>query len=299
MPNVAVKTGPEFVNPTVEEKIAVWETNDLSEVEKKRPYAKYYYKPLNPPNPETLKAMEKPCDPAKIIWPEQINDLLNPGYLEVETGWCQMPNGGGFIANLTKMPDVTAEMITWWFTWFTLNDQRYKIWYRPSHIGHYISPERRKIILDPRSRIPEDTVYGATHHAVEDVGVGPELIDIHFYSPEDMGFDVSRVKQPYVSTVIGGYGDETVLHDPDAPRGCAFMVHFVRDVLGGVEWRTRFWMGYRLQNKKADFVLPPGAAVPVEAVQGLAVHNVHEYSNFKVMLPEVFKEFGGRPIFED
>lgn len=299
MPNIKVKLDHAYKDPTVEEKIAVWETGDLSDVEKARPYAKYFYKDLNPPEPEVLAAFEEQCDPDKIIWPEQISDLLDPGYLDVEIGWCIMPNGAGFIANMTTMPGVTARMVEWWFTWFTLNDQRYKIWYKPSHIGHYISPERRRIILDPKSRIPEDTIWGATHHAVEDVGVGPELIDIHFKSPAEMGFDMDRFHQPNVATVIGGYGDELVLHDPDAPRGCAFMVHFIRDVEGGVEWRTRFWMGYRLQNGKADCTIPPGEAVPEEAVKGLAVHNAHEYANFKGMLPAVYAEFGDRPIFED
>jgi hypothetical protein len=295
---VWVATGSEFVPPP-KEKVRVWRTNDLTEEEKKKPYAKYYYRHLNPPDPETVKAMEKPCDPSKILWPEQINDLLKPGYLDVEIGWCEMPNGGGFIANMNKMPGVTANMIYWWFTWFTLNDLRYKIWYRPSHIGHYISPETRKAILDPKSRIPQDTLWGRTHYAVEDVGMGgPELIAIHFKSPEDLGFDMNRFKQPNVSALVGGYGDEMMLQDPKAPRGCAVMCHFIRDVPGGVEWRTRFWLGYRLQNKKADFCVPPGEKVPADAIKGLALHNVHEFANYKVLIPEIHKELEGR-VFED
>ena len=74
------------------------------------------------------------------------------------------------------------------------------------------------------------------------------------------------------------------------------MCHILRDVPGGVEWRTRFWMGYRLQNRKADCCIPPGIQVPVEAIKGLAVHNVMEFSNFAVMLPKIYKEFGGKPI---
>ncbi len=289
---------PEYRKPyTPLELVDQWRSGDLTPEEKKKPEAKYFYEKLVPPDPEKLKAMDKPCDPSKILWPEKINDLLNPGCLEVENGWCQMPNGGGFIANMTKMPGVTGEMVYWWFTWFTLTNLRYKIWYKPSHLGHYISPERRKIVLDPKSRIPEDTVWGATHHAVEDVGTGPEIIDIHFKSPQECGFDMSRFKQPYVSALVAGYGDEMMMFVPEAPRGCAFMCHVVRDVPGGVEWRTRFWMGYRLQERKADFVVPPGEKVPVEAIKGLALHNVHEYANYAVMLPKIYKEMGGK-IFE-
>lgn len=298
-----VPVGPEFARQhpisTPGDLMRQFSKGDLTEEEKKKPYAKYYYRKPNPPDPEQILAMEEQCDVSKILWPENISDLLNPGYLPIETGWCQMPNGGGFIANLTKMPGVTAEMIYWWFTYFTMNDLRYKIWYRPCHLGHYISPTRRKICLDPKSRIPEDTFWGATHYAVEDIGGGPELIAIHFKSPEDMGFDMSRFKQPYVSALVAGYGDQLVLLDKNAPRGCAFMCHIVRDVPGGVEWRTRFWMGYRLQNKKADFCVPPGEKVPAEAIKGLAIHNVYEYANYKVLLPEIYKEYAGKPWLED
>jgi phloretin hydrolase len=295
MSETAVAIPMEFNSPyTPLDLVEQWRSNDLTSEEKKKPEAKYFYEKLAAPDPKKVKAMEQPCDPSKIIWPEQLNDLLNPGYLEVESGWCQMPNGGGFIANLTPMPGVTADMAHWWFTWFTLSNLRYKIWYRPSHLGHYISPERRKKILDPKSRCPQDTLWGATHHAVEDVGVGPELIDIHFQSPEDCGFDVSRFRQPYASGLVAGYGDEMMLFDPKAPRGCAFMCHVIRDVPGGIEWRTRFWMGYRLQNKKADFCVPPGEKVPADAIKGLALHNVHEYANFAVLLPKIHKEMGGR-----
>ncbi len=297
MTEATVVIPPEYSSPHPPmELVAQWKKNELTGEEKTRPEARYYYDALAAPDPENLRMMESPCDPSKILWPERINDLLNPGYLEIETGWCQMPNGGGFIANLTRMPGVTAKMAYWWWTWFTLTNLRYKIWYRPSHLGHFISPERRKIILDPKSRIPEDTVWGATHHAVEDIGMGPEIIDIHFKSPEEMGFDMSRFHPPNVSGLIGGYGDEMMMLVPGAPRGCAVMCHILRDVPGGVEWRTRFWMGYRLQNRKTDFCVPPGVQVPAEAIRGLAIHNVMEFSNFAVMLPKVYKEFGGKPI---
>jgi hypothetical protein len=61
-------------------------------------YAKYYRDPV-PPDPVHLSMMDTPCDPLKAISPEQMNDLLLPGELQVEIGWCNLPNGAGFIAN--------------------------------------------------------------------------------------------------------------------------------------------------------------------------------------------------------
>ena len=109
---------------------------------------------------------------------------------------------------------------------------------------------------------------------------------------------MNRFKQPYVSALVGGYGDEMMLQDPNAPRGCAVMCHFIRGVPGGIEWRTRFWLGYRLQNRKVDFCVPPGERVPADAIKGLAMHNVHEFANYKVLIPEIYKELKGK-IFED
>jgi hypothetical protein len=53
-----------------------------------------------------------------------------------------------------------------------------------------------------------------------------------------------------------------------------------------------------LQNRKADFCVPPGEKVPANAIKGLALHNVHEFANYKVLIPEIYKELGGR-VFED
>ena len=74
------------------------------------------------------------------------------------------------------------------------------------------------------------------------------------------------------------------------------MCHIFRKFPGGLEHRTRFWMGYRMSDGKPELSLPPGVAVPAEAIQGLARHNVHEFSNLALLLPEIYKEFGGGMI---
>jgi hypothetical protein len=51
-----------------------------------------------------------------------------------------------------------------------------------------------------------------------------------------------------------------------------------------------------MSSGRPELSLPPGFAVPVPAVQGLARHNVHEFSNLAVLLPEIYEEFGGQVI---
>jgi hypothetical protein len=240
-----------------------------------------------------LVRLDKPMDPAKALLPETINDLLNPGYMEVETGWCNLPNGAGYICVNNKMPGVTVAMLDWWFAWHPLADLYYRIWFPSGHYGVSTSARDRRKILDPNLPI-KHKIYGVTHHVVEDIGMGPEDIFIFFCSPEEMGFDMTRFTPPNVAAVYGGHGlDLPAGAPPAAIRAPAIMCHFIRELPGGIEFRTRFWMGYTLMDRKPWLMLPAGIKVPARAVQGLAQHNVEEYSNLRAILPLVYQEHGG------
>ncbi len=266
----------------------------LTPEEQARPYAKYYYRDPVPPDPAHLAKMDAPCDPAKAIFPEQMNDLLNPGYLDVEVGWCNLPNGAGFIANCYQHMGMTAAMVDWWFAFHPLEDLRYRIWYPPAHAGIMLSAEARKRILDPAIPMREKN-WGVTHHVTENCECGMENIDITFLSPADFGFDMNRFKEPYVSTFAGGFGWAcTVNKNDESITAPALMCHIFRNIPGGLEHRTRFWLGYRFSNGRPELTLPPGISVPPPAIQGLARHNVKEFKNFGVLLPDIWKELGGK-----
>jgi hypothetical protein len=53
-------------------------------------------------------------------------------------------------------------------------------------------------------------------------------------------------------------------------------------------------MGYRFSCGKPELTLPPGVSVPQEAIQGLARHNVKEFTRFRDFLPRIYAEFDGR-----
>ncbi len=70
------------------------------------------------------------------------------------------------------------------------------------------------------------------------------------------------------------------------------------DVPGGLRHRTRFWMGYRFtEDGKPEICLPPRVSVPAESVQGLARHNVKEFTRYRDFLPRIYKEFGHGTYF--
>jgi len=266
---------------------------NLTAEENKKSYAKYYYREPALPSPEQLSTMDKPMDPAKALPATNINDLLNPGYLEVETGWCVLPSGAAYVANLTKMPGVTVDMVNWWFAWHSLEDLRYKLWWPQGHSSIAINPEDRRKVLDPK--IPATQKFqGITHHVVEDVGGGPENIYISFLSPEEFGFDMSRFKASNVGTLVAANGLSSLVNaPPGTPQAPAVMCHFVRAIPGGVEFRSRFWLGYYRHEKNPIFMLPPGMRIPDFAPRGLAIHNVYEYTNLAAFLPQLYNEQKG------
>jgi len=269
---------------------------ELTPEQKAKPYAKYFYKNPAPPLPGALERMENPMDPAKALPIERLNDMLDPGYHEVESGWCALPQGGLYVANHLKMPGVTVEMIDWWFGWHGLEDLRYKIWWPAGHFGVSMSERDRAKVVDPDTP-PKLRFQGITHYVLEDTG-GPsvEKIAISFMTPEQVGFDMDRFKSPNVGTLVAANGSAKMLDPPPGipdVKSPAFMMHFVREIPEGVEFRTRFWMGYHILDKKPYYCLPKIAKIPEIVAKGLAMHNVMEYSNLASFLPEIYEEQKG------
>lgn len=240
---------------------------ELTLEERQKPYAKYFDKPIATPNPELIKILKQgPMDPSKALMPEHINDLLDPGYHEVENGYCILPNGTAYVAVNNKFPGVTVDMINWWFAWHALEDMRYMLWFKKGHYGISISDEDRAIILDPNTPVLQK-FQGRTHYVIESTGGGPEDIQISFLAPEDLGFDMTRFKSPAVGTVVGANGISQLR--AGGPKAPAIMTHFVREIEGGVEFRTRFWLGYHMIDKKPVKLLPEGVQIPIQVPMGL------------------------------
>jgi hypothetical protein len=267
----------------------------LTEEEKAKPYAAYFGKTPAAPPGELLGLMASPMDTSKALLPEDLNDLLRPGYLAAEAGWCVMPNGSGYVSCLTKMPGVTPRMIDWWFAWHALEPLRYKIWWPEGHFDLQIGEAARKRILDPAVPMGEKN-HGVTHHVLEDIGGGaPDKIRIRFMSPEEYGFDMSRFRPPNASTLVAGVGDVRPARAPFfIPAVPAMMCHLVRELEDGVEFRSRFWIGYDIKDGKPKKKLPPLIRVPAKIPKGLALHCVHEYTNLASFLPRIFEEQNGR-----
>lgn len=247
-------------------------------------YAKYYDLPITPIPPEKLAVLQAgPIDPKLALPIERRNDLLNPGYLDCEVGWCVMENGTGYLANLTPMPGVTPEMFNWWFAWHGLEDMRYRIWDPEDHF--YARQQNPDRIKDPGVPMREKN-WGTVHFVLEDIGPGPDELVLNFQYPHVLGYDEDKVGTPACAAMQCANG-----HGPVPGQGvAAIMTHMVREIEGGVELRSRFWIGYGLVNGQVVKLLPDGVQVPKEAPMGLFAHNLKEFGHLAAILPSLYAE---------
>jgi phloretin hydrolase len=269
--------------------------SDLTDEEKSRPYAGYYYRePAPVPGAILQKINDGPIKPGEALSFHDINRLLDPGYLAEETGYCAMADNTCYAAVLTDMPGVSGEMLEWWFCWHALESLRYRIWYPGSHTGNSVKDRAR---LEDTSLTYRERFWNNPQYPVEDIGIGPDILSITFVPPRDFGFDESRFEEARVATIICaivGSVTKKVRHTR--------MCHFVRATASGVEMRSRFWIGGNLKldllperspvNRLINTRYMRKLLIPRETPRHMALHCAQEYNNLAAILPALYREYG-------
>jgi hypothetical protein len=256
--------------------------------------SQYVSRPLSPPDPETLAAIDRgPIPPSDALPLTRLDRLLDPAPLPVETGWCTLPDGVGYVAVRTAMPAVSGEMVEWWFDWHPRDPMRYRIWHPRAHTDNSLEPPAA-----PGARAH----WGAVHHPVEDVGTGTVHARIAFLPPTGLGFSTDALDDPAVAAVVcGEVGD-----DRRRVRHSAMAHVFLREA-DGVVLRSQFWLGALIRPYLPDLLANPAArllnnrtvrrlSLPAGLPRALATHCAEEYANLATLLPELYGRFGGKPI---
>ena len=249
----------------------------VTEEEKAGPLYKYFVREMVEADPATYAAVQIPADPAKALGPEEMNRLFDDGYLDLELGYCNLPNGTAVLCNKTFFPGCTPEMFDFWFAWHGVEAMRYKIWNPHQHYS--VQTMNMDKALD-KSLSLKERYWDTTHDVYEDCGMGPQRIHINFRNPADIGFDPEKLKD-FKGTIVCS-GNE---------KSPTIMCHFMRPVEGGCELRSRFWMGYHVVNGKPEKFLPDGFRIPLDGVKSLLMHNIKEFTHLASILPEVYAEF--------
>ena len=254
------------------------EYKELTEEEKKKPYAKWFYREPAVPVDEVLECLQpgKPMDPADALLSHNINDMLLPGYLKGEIGYCHLPSGGGYAAILTKFEDITYDQYLWFRGWWVKESLRYKLWYPKMHYATDHDPE----------------------WLLEDVGMGPtDAYLLRRNKPEDIGFDPDRLKD---GNILGVHSGTMILRNRlsgtyDAPITMT-NAHVIRKAENGFEMRSRFWVGYQAspEGKGLISALSEGEHIPEEMPYSMANHCAYEMAYLKSLIPGLYKEEYGK-----
>lgn len=252
--------------------------------------APYLNRPLTPPGAEVAAAVAAgPMDPARVVPLSEIDRLLDPAPLAVETGWCFTAERVGYVAVRTEMAGVSAEMVEWWFDWHPRDPDRYRLWHPRAHLDNSV---------EPPSAPAAKPHWGAVHHPVEDVGTGVVHARIAFLPPSAIGFSSDVLDDPNVATVVCGH-----VGDDRRRLRHSVLAHVFLAGEKGLVLRSHFWLGAAIRPYlPSPLAAPVGAlvnnrlvrrlALPAELPRALATHCAEEFANLAALLPELYKRFG-------
>lgn len=211
---------------------------------------------------------------------EQADQLLDPGYLAMESGYADLGDGKKVVAALTRMPGCKAKMVNWWFGWLGGTEQ-YKMWHPTDHL-----------FSDWENRV--DGNYIGSAHLVHEYLAGPSgpiyKLRIAFHEPSET-FDERRYSDAGVMAVCARIGDL------DHPIDFGRMTHFVRNTDYGCEMRSRFWLG-EIESRDPNLTISDdqkaalrAANVNEELARRLHQHATEEMGYLAEILPALYRRY--------
>ena len=219
--------------------------------------------------------------------------VLDEGYTGFETGVERQPNGVYIVRALTRMPDVKAEMLRWWFADYLQTTQHYKMWHPTAHLW-----------MDWENKTPGE-IIGAAHLVHETIGPDPAVqkLRIQFVEPTEFLPDWEDTPGKTAICARAGLLEE--------PMNVSTMCHIVRDTQFGAEMRSVFWMGHvskRAEVSGSNEIVwsPEGMAgntwlarrvlINEEMATNLMTHAIEEMGILADLLPELYAQETAEPV---
>lgn len=208
---------------------------------------------------------------------EDKNEILMHKELHEDIGYTQMEDGTYVISSYVALPGVTAEMVEWWYWWHPLEKKRYMLWYPGEHFG--ISYPKKEERYFNQKKMP--AFKPNMQYPIERIGGMKLPLSINFVTPKQFGYDVKKMKENDVATIICGHVGAFKDLIPHTE-----MSHICFQKENGLFMVNRFWMGQRANNSIVrKFLLTD------ENAKGMAEHCYIEYRNFAKKIPLLYEEY--------
>lgn len=161
---------------------------------------------------------------------ENINQLLEPGHLPMETGYCRLSDGSMYVAVLTRMSGCKSRWVEWWFKHETQKER----------MRDKKSTGEKTL---PMNKTNGDYDFHADYQGRYVMEKRMPNISFKVVNPDEY-FDASKLKESRTRVVLVGHRFTT--------DGNLFghTVHLARDTSYGCEMRSNFWL-YNSTEEKA------------------------------------------------
>ena len=265
----------------------------LTKREQAIPYAKYYYLPLETERPEDAAFLNHPLPEEGVLPYERAAEFFDfdEARLLGGNGYYITKEGRGFTACAVELPNVTPQMVLWWFSWLnsyvkrpgTHGNLRYRIWFPPDHWDHCYFDE-------------DDPDAGVCIAESLDLGRGQPRNNIITLTTDPAAIGISDKVQERVqregSALLFGCG-----HDGAGNPGGVGVNYFKKTEQGCI-WATCGWGGYTVRDGKV-VALPVAAPASEEGIRCELLHNLLERRQLAKFLPELFAEYKDKPLGSD
>jgi len=257
-------------------------------------YARYWNPVMQPLQKQVADAVLHGREASELGFGIEHADLLTEtGYLPLENGTTRLASGEIFVAVLTKMPGVTGAMFEWWMGWHYMEHQRYKLWHPRAHLANGTREMRGD---DPA--LSDREKYMTTHYVTEYVGQAKQEITISFTDPRETFSRIADfAKNGITATVCGTVALQR------APITIGRLIHQIREVEGGSEMRSRFWLakpevkGIKRESvlgrlASSDFVVK--RITDQDLGRDMLVHCGMEMNHLASFLPALYSDYHAR-----
>lgn len=233
-----------------------------------------YYKPL-PTVPADIKDKLNNKEITLTLF-EDKNSILKNISLQEEIGYRQFEDGSYLVSMTCPMPNITPEMIEWWFWWHPKEDIRYQVWYPNSHFGTGFAKKDSSYFLQPEM----PPFQPNTQYPIERISGIKMPLRIDFTTPEAFGFSKEDMLENDIPLIVCGHVGSykgLIMHTE--------MAHIFKKTNEGLLLISRFWLGKTLKNKLLRKIL-----LTDKTAYGMAEHCCIEYRNLVEILPLLYSK---------